>query len=487
MDNISNYHSKYMKYKSKYMSQKNKMIGGHAEIIDFDNTDIHVPIKFQTTNKFAFVFCLFGTKSQYVHGTLPSCYILNKIREKSNYKYDIIVLCTKDVLKEGNEKFISHFTDFIIIAPYLQYETFISPHIIKTKAHYTKVWFKFHIYRLINYQKVCLLDGDYLVSNNLNFPEIFDKNTPLGIFETPGQTIHCDRLSKNIELLYDNITIELIILYNILLFKTNICNIKQDCNHKYGGFNASILLIEPSIDDFNFLINILETNKESKDIVLYYPEQQLLTLLYCVLCPVIDDEKSFVQKTLLNFTETNDDYKLLIFRLIKCQFDCFTKDLFCNISSIVTDNVTNYIKDNFIHDIKDYQNKLYAKTDVNKFNLKNKCWIVPILDENYYITEYYTSNFKKYLDDDPQILGYPILQQTKLWSVAQNIISANNDNFGAIESYGGYEWFVTYHNMYMDNKDFIDNLKDDDIKKMIKNILEVYKKIVGKKNDLYLY
>lgn len=105
--------------------------------------------------------------------------MLDKIRNRNNYNYDIIIMCTPDVLEGDNGKFISNFVDYIIIVPYLLYNTFIPDFVITTKPHYSKVWFKFHIYRLINYQKVCLLDGDYLVSGNSDFPNIFNEETPI--------------------------------------------------------------------------------------------------------------------------------------------------------------------------------------------------------------------------------------------------------------------------------------------------------------------
>jgi len=307
------------------------------------------------------------------------------------------------------------------------------------------------------------------------------KKRQLIIFETPGKSIDCERLSDNI--LYDNMTTELIILYNVLLFKTGMCNVSTICNHKYGGFNASVLLIQPNINDFILLINILETNKNNKNLRLYYPEQQLLTLVYCILCPNIDD--NFEVDTMQHYNNTNKDFQILIYRLASCANNCNIVNSICNNLDIDINIIQDYIQNNFITDINNFRSILFGTINIVSIQgyIKNKCWIVPVLNDNYYITEYYTTYKMRYLNNDPSIMGYPILQQNKLWNIIQSII--DNGDLSLVVSFGDYEWFLTYYQMYKDNVDFFDTFQDINLHSDIINILIVHDQIVGKKDAIY--
>lgn len=495
---MSFYRQKYLKYKMKYLAEKHRQQGGStllgqqggSTLLDHRNTSLDEPLITGSSNKYAFVFCVFGEHSKYVLGTIVSCYNLKKIREKSSYQYDIVVIITPDVIesvaKESstnrNRELLLYFADYVIIAPYINYRSFIPKNLVTIKQHYTKVWFKLHIYRLMSYEKICLLDADYLVNLNYQFPEIFHKNVPLGIFELPAQSINCERLTKKISLLYHGITFELILLYNLLLFETNKCSYHDTCNHRYGGFNASVFTITPSMYDWKILNQVLQNNPDDSRLKFWYPEQQFLTLFY-LLGSINKDTFSKMRQDYFN---ANSDYQILMSRLLTCGDNCNV-----NIGCSPVNDISDYLPR--IEGIAKQMREIYFGVDDDKINdiyrnLKNKEWQIPVLDDKYYITEYYDlEHYNLYINQPEKVLGYPLMQQEKLWDVTVFIVDNDYTGLEKIRSYGAYEWLLTYKKMYEENEEIFKTLDDERIHKISSAIISVANYLENKVPKKLLY
>lgn len=102
--------------------------------------------------------------------------------KKTNTLYDIVCMVSTDITGEPFDILLEHFT-YVIKVEYVQIET-KEIKSEKRKAIYDswidKSYTKFSAMLLDQYEKVCLLDSDMLVINNID--HLFELQTPVGVF-----------------------------------------------------------------------------------------------------------------------------------------------------------------------------------------------------------------------------------------------------------------------------------------------------------------
>ena len=102
--------------------------------------------------------------------------------KKTETKYDIVCMVTNDIYNECKNILLNHFT-YVISVEYIQVETkpFKSE---KRKSIYEswidKSYTKLSAMSLENYNKVCILDADMVIINNID--HLFELQTPVGVF-----------------------------------------------------------------------------------------------------------------------------------------------------------------------------------------------------------------------------------------------------------------------------------------------------------------
>jgi hypothetical protein len=501
MDNHK-YHDKYLKYKKKYLNLKQE--GGtynnvitdfydkdindldfETNIIEIDDNTILTPIYLDISKypckKNCFVISLFGKNSDYVIGAINQAQAF--IDNNDNNLCDIICLCTPDIGK-FQINLLSEFFTYVIILPYLKYEKPIVKKIIETKPHYAKVWFKLHALRLTNYEKICLIDSDYLSIKPL--AEIFKLNAPAACSELPNTFIDREQ-----QIFYTTDSGEIILnkyendWYNLygencknnnnysgflilfLLYSNNnyidvfendkILDDKKEShgNYLYGGMNASIMLLKPDINEFNNIINDIYNYGDNR-LFYTYPEQQYLTARYSLKNNYDKEEfkknfynlfKNFFQNKQKNYiflkklfyTINLKDNKFVFEELKKKKYDLLILERNKYIEELKIENneeniknldleenkIIEYIIEKLFDIFWDYYNNNHVKTDlyVNEWNC---------ISLEYYITEYYYN-----LPPKNNWKGFPILQQTKLWT-SQGIEEINNKPH---HKRGHVEWF----------------------------------------------
>lgn len=142
-----------------------------------------------------FAYCSLLMKGDaYLPGALTMGYSMRQVASKnlqdqnsSNSSVDIIIMVTNDVSKEA-KYLLSKVFDHVIDIPYISYKTFR----IFYKAHITKdrysSWMgasytKWNALNLTQYDKILLLDADVIAVRNID--DVFDFDTPAGIFSSP--------------------------------------------------------------------------------------------------------------------------------------------------------------------------------------------------------------------------------------------------------------------------------------------------------------
>ena len=509
------YYNKYLKYKNKYINLKGGEITfnnivtefyNDSEPIDYEtkvieiNNDIKLNAIYLDPSKYkckqnCFVISLFGKNSDYVIGAINQAQAF--IDNNDNKHCDIICICTPDV-GEFQINLLSNFFTYVIVLPYLKYEKPIVKDIIKLKPHYAKVWFKLHALRLTNYEKICLIDSDYLSIKPIS--DIFTLNAPAACNELPNTFIDKEQqifiTTEDGEIIlneyennwynlygdsckrYNNYSgyLILFLLYTnnnylgIYDEKGTVNNDKKELhgNYFYGGMNASIMLLQPNIDEFNDIIKDLYTYSDNK--LLYnYPEQQYLTARYS-LQPNINEtqfknnfseifqnlfkqkQNNYIFLKKLFYTSTLNSENYLFQKLLDNQYNLLVLDQDKYIDYLNKHNSNEYTfinnvfaksednkqklkqKENDIinHMIKSLANILweYYSNNHKKSNLYKNEWNCIGLE--YYVTEYYNQ-----LPPKVNWKGFPILQQTKLWTV-QGIDEVNNKPH---HKRGHVEWF----------------------------------------------
>ena len=109
---------------------------------------------------------------------IPAAIVLAQSLKNCGTKADLVVLVTPDVSNEGKD-ILNKFFDVLKVVEYVTVSNW------RTKKQYYRkylelVFTKFHLFNLVQYKKVILIDADAIV---LKYPDhLFTLNTPAGCF-----------------------------------------------------------------------------------------------------------------------------------------------------------------------------------------------------------------------------------------------------------------------------------------------------------------
>ena len=263
----------------------------------------------------AYIITMFGGDA-YVIGAIACA---KPLFENPDRNYDIIIQITADVLynvdptKSGNReqdkpyqettiyKLLKEYSDYVVPIKYLLGGNPIHKKIILEKAHYTKVWTKLISLRYANYEKICLIDADYYPNPTYidKFNLIFNLEAPAACIEAPTlltpppnktfirtefldiYTPQAD-LNSSTPLKTNNYNINPIIVLTQLYAQNKIS--RSDGSLRFGGFNASLMLLKPSMAEFKAIEKDISNESYACKYRLFYfyPEQQYLTARYAL-------------------------------------------------------------------------------------------------------------------------------------------------------------------------------------------------------------
>ena len=266
-----------------------------------------------TKRRYAYVITMFGGDA-YVIGAIACA---KPLFENPTRNYDIIIQITSDVLynvdptKSGNReqdkpyqettiyKLLKRYSDYVLPINYLLGGNPIHTKIFSTKPHYTKVWTKLVSLRYEIYDKICLIDADYYPNPTYidKFNLIFNLEAPAACIEaptllTPKQTairtefldiytpqadLHHGTPSKT-----NNYNINPLIVLTQLYAQNK--KSRSDGSLRFGGFNASLMLLKPSMSEFKAIEKDISNESYACKYRLFYfyPEQQYLSARYAL-------------------------------------------------------------------------------------------------------------------------------------------------------------------------------------------------------------
>jgi hypothetical protein len=194
----------------------------------------------KNNDNYAYVALLMGN-TNYFYGAMVLGYSLKKV----NSKYDTIIMVTPDVPKEQIIELKKYYK--IVNVNYVDIDTGI----IKNyeKSRFKDVFTKFQCFKLIEYKKILMIDIDMLVLKNMD--HLFNLEAPAACLRRHdlkhGQKIDERYIVKNKKLI--------------------------------GGINAGLMLLTPNIDEYNFMLLDIKTNKNN-DMQFKNPEQDYLSYHY---------------------------------------------------------------------------------------------------------------------------------------------------------------------------------------------------------------
>lgn len=254
---------------------------------------------------YAFVIIHFGNNIKYLELEL---YMIINLRKCT--KYDIIYMYS---VNDTPDKFIKIIKKYCTIIPYN--DDNITYNITDFKSSYTnfntlRTCNFLFVYQLIKYEKICIIESDMIILKNID--NIFNLNTP------------------SILTYYNN---NKILENNII--KINQINILNECD-KVSKCNGGIMLIKPSISIYNKLIENIKKIIEKKCI---YPNETLFLLSYKKIYNLpfyFNGIKYYLDK----FVKNNKDKLYIIHFNGKYKY-------------------IDYIKDNYLKDIKNKYKLLY--------------------------------------------------------------------------------------------------------------------------------
>lgn len=136
-----------------------------------------------------FAYCTLVMRGdKYIPGALIAGYSLKLL---SSPDIDIICMITSDISK-GAKSLLTKVFDHVIQVNYIKYKS-IFP-IVKTQAQRDRynVWLpdsytKWNIMNFTQYEKILLLDADTIIVRNID--DVFDFDTPAGVFDTPFSSL----------------------------------------------------------------------------------------------------------------------------------------------------------------------------------------------------------------------------------------------------------------------------------------------------------
>jgi len=196
-----------------------------------------------------FAYCTLVMRGdKYIPGALITGYSLKLI---SSPDIDIIVMITSDVSKEA-KNLLTKIFDRVILVEYIKYESKFP--IIKTKEQKKRysVWLadsytKWNIINFIEYEKILLLDADTVIIRNID--DVFDFDTPAGVFDNPFSKSYGNRGFPD--------------YYSDIKFGEKIphANIYNGLNKKGNVVWATAILLSPNRKDFKDFHNMLSLNQ----------------------------------------------------------------------------------------------------------------------------------------------------------------------------------------------------------------------------------
>lgn len=200
---------------------------------------------------------------------------------KCGSKVDLVVLVTPDVTDEGKKILGIYFTHVIEInyVNVPNWRTKRQPH----RKYLELVFTKFHIFDLVQYEKILLIDADALV---LKFPDhLFTLNAPAGCFLEDKELIISYDKEGNYVLPQDG---ELkwykkycnVIPHGSIIPKEYTDRIRTQFGN--SGIGGGLMLLEPKKGELESIINDV-SHGQMKYLVenkLVFPEQQYLALRY---------------------------------------------------------------------------------------------------------------------------------------------------------------------------------------------------------------
>lgn len=401
------------------------------------------PLVVNATKRYAYVVTMFGGDG-YVPGAIT---VANAFRRFGDDKgADIVCMITNDISPNAKQLLKQFFTHVVDI-DYLIFDAAVNPVILKVKPHYAKVWTKFQALRLTEYNKICLIDADYLpVKSMLN---VFKYDAPAAVTEVPTgiDTVNFDfsrdeTYSPEWMDLFGGCcqTGKLIpgIVLLMLMYSNNVdsesgryASMPQFTgNFYYGGMNASVMVLEPNIHEFRDIIKDLSTYDNTKRLTFFYPEQQYLTVRYAFGRSLSADQIPIIIKEFLNFIDPYFDIFYAKLSQFKNILSKESLSICKNSCSLSKDKKMSYTIDivNILSDLLMYYINIQSDRNPSKIGP----WTS--LGLEYFDTEYYTN-----LPDKSQVIGYPILQQKKLWTTAGIDLIKQNQ-----ASNGYYEWFQEF-------------------------------------------
>lgn len=408
------------------------------------------PLIIGATKKYAYVVTMFGG-SGYIPGSITVAHAFRRF--KDDQYVDIVCMVTEDVPIEAR-KVLSYYFTHVIVIDYLIFNGAVNATVLQNKPHYAKVWTKFQALRLTEYDKICLIDADYLPVQSML--SVFDYNSPAAVSEVPtgvstesfdftrdstyapewedlfGKCCQTGRVLPGIVLL-------------MLMYSNNVDSESGRYaempsftgNFYYGGMNASVMVLKPDIHEFKSIIDDLSTYDQTKRLTFFYPEQQYLTVRYAFgnslraehIPEIIQQFLTFIDPHFSVFYAKISHFKNILSKvpLTICQDSKEPCYIAKDTKTIQTIDIINILSDLLLYYIT-----IQCKGNPSPIGP----WTS--LGLEYFDTEYYQKRPTK-------VLGYPILQQKKLW---------NKDGIDLIKqskaSNGYMEWFYEFRDTVKD-------------------------------------
>lgn len=212
---------------------------------------------------------------------IPAAIVLAQSLKNCGTKADLVVLVTPDVSNEGKD-ILNKFFDVLKVVEYVTVSNW------RTKKQYHRkylelVFTKFHLFNLVQYKKVILIDADAIV---LKYPDhLFTLNTPAGCFLE----------DKDLFITYDNNGNYILPSNGKIEWYQKYCDCcghgkripkemtdRVKTNFKNSGIGGGLILLEPKVGEFDDIIYDISRGQmkyllENKFV---WPEQQYLTLRY---------------------------------------------------------------------------------------------------------------------------------------------------------------------------------------------------------------
>ena len=231
------------------------------------------------TKNYAYVtLVMIGDK--YIAGAIVLAESIRKLGSLA----DLVVLVTNDVSLDGKE-LLKQFYDHVIMVDYINVENWRTK-IQKHRPYLDLVFTKFHVFNLIQYKKILLIDADAII---LKYPDhLFTLKTPAGVYlPYKEEFINLDNKGEYIY----NKPIEWYNKYcascshGKLISKHITDRIEkglESSKNKNSGISGGLILLEPNIDEFNMILKDIRSDQTLNIIKnkLIWPEQQYLGMRY---------------------------------------------------------------------------------------------------------------------------------------------------------------------------------------------------------------